>query len=117
MSFSSKQIALDIRRILLVIFIIFGFIWAGYSYLESDRGLLSDETLIVIISDDVLGEPVYGKSCSRSAYENEVEIRPGGDKASGYFVFHPVVGQASNCPSIAIIANRRTAEAWIADPP
>jgi len=117
MSFSLKQIVLNTRRILVIIFVLFGFIWAGYSYLESDTGLLSDETLIAIIANDVLGEPVYGKSCSRSAYKNEVEIRSGGDKASGYFVFNPVVGQESNCPPIAIIANRRTAETWIADPP
>jgi hypothetical protein len=108
---------LYIWRWVLITIAVLAFMWAGYSYLESDRGLLSDETLISIISDDVLGDPVYGKSCLRSAYKDNVESRLGGDRSSGYFIFNPVVGQEINCPSIAIITNRRTAEAWIADPP
>jgi hypothetical protein len=117
MNSSFIKIAIDIRRFIVIAIVIFGFFWAGYSYLGSDRALLSDDTLIAIISDDVLGDAVYGKSCPRSAYKDNVESRSGGDKASGYFVFNPIVGQEVNCPSIAIITNRRTAEAWIADPP
>lgn len=108
---------IDFIRLTGICIVIIGFFWAGYSYLESDRALLSDDTLIEIISDDILGDPVYGKSCPRSAYKDNVERRSGGDKASGYFVFNPIVGQEVNCPSIAIITNRRTAESWIADPP
>jgi hypothetical protein len=111
------KIVIDIRRLILIAIVIFGFVWAGHSYLDSDIGLLSDDTLIKIISDDVLGDLVYGKSCPRSAYKVNVESRLGGDRSSGYFIFNPVVGQEINCPAIAIITNRRTAEAWIADPP
>ena len=111
------KMSLYIGRWVLIAIAILAFMWAGYSYLESDRALLSDETLISIISDDVLGDPVYGKSCLRSAYKDNVASRLGGDRSSGYFIFNPVVGQEINCPSIAIITNRRTAEAWVADPP
>jgi hypothetical protein len=110
------KMVIDIRRLILIAIVIFGFVWAGHSYLDSDIGLLSDDTLIKIISDDVLGDPVYGKSCPRSAYKDNVESRSGGGKASSYFIFNPIVGQEVNCPSIAIIASRRTAEAWIAGP-
>lgn len=111
------KISLYIGHWVLIVIAVLVFMWAGYSYLESDMAVLSDETLISIISDDVLGDPVYGKSCRRSAYKDNVESRLGGDRSSGYFIFHPVDGQEINCPSIAIITNRRTAEAWVADPP
>ena len=117
MNLSFIKSTIDIGRLILIAIVMLGFIWAGHSYLESDMGLLSDDTLIAIISDDVLGDPAYGKSCPRSAYKDNVESRSGGDKASGYFVFNPIAGQEVNCPSIAIITNRRTAEAWIAGPP
>ncbi|MBV2183408.1 MAG: hypothetical protein KUL88_02545 [Rhizobium sp.] len=86
----------------------------GYFYLQSDIGLLGDDTCLKIISDDVLGNPLYGKSCPRSSYAKEVESLHGGDKESGFFEFHPTLGKEAQCPPIAIIVDRKTGEAWIA---
>ena len=108
------KLALETMRIIFIIFVIFGFTLIGYLYLESDMGLLSDESLISIISKDVLGNYSYGNSCPRSSYESTVNIEPGGTKGSGYFTFNPVKGQEIQCPSISIIVSRRTGEAWIA---
>lgn len=98
----------------LVIGAIFGFMWCGYSYLNSDIGLLSDETLISIISDDVLGNSEYGTSCSRISYEQKVASESGGGAGSAYLTFSPIKGKEDRCPPISIIASRRTGEAWIA---
>lgn len=89
-------------------------IWAVNLYHESDAGLLGDNTCIRIISEDVLGNPLYGMSCSRSLYAENVEVLPGGDKESGVFKFHPIPGKEVQCPPISIIVDRKTGEAWIA---
>jgi len=109
------KLALEMIRIIFFIVAFFLFHWGIYSYVQSDAGLLSDEALIAIISNDVLGHPAYGKSCPRSSYIRAVESQLGGDKGTGYFVFKPVEGQRKHCPPIAIITDRNTGEAWIAD--
>ena len=93
---------------------IFCLIWCGYAYLNSDIGLLSDETLIGIISDDILGNSEYGTSCSRTSYEPKVASESGGGAGSAYLTFIPIKGEEDRCPPISIIASRRTGEAWIA---
>ena len=108
------RLALEMARIILVIVTLFGLIWSGYSYLESDVDLLNDETLIAIISEDVLGNSSYGKSCPRSSYKENVISESGGTKGSGYFTFNPIKGEEIRCPPISIIMSRRTGEAWVA---
>lgn len=108
------KLTLEMRRIILVMGAIFGLTWCGYYYLNSDIGLLSDETLINIISDDVLGNYQYGTSCSRTSYQEKVASESGGGKGSAYLTFNPIKGEEARCPPISIIASRRTGEAWIA---
>jgi hypothetical protein len=111
-------LAVEMKRILKIIFVFVIFICVGYFYLESDIGLFSDVTLIRDISSDVLGNPNYGKSCPRSSYIKTVESHLGNsDKESAYFVFRPIQGKEKECPPIAIIASRRTGETWITDSP
>lgn len=108
------KLTLEIKWTILVMGAIFGLMWCGYSYLNSDIGLLSDETLIKIISDDVLGNSQYGTSCSRTSYEEQVASESGGGTGSAYLTFNPIKGEETQCPPISIIASRRTGEAWIA---
>jgi hypothetical protein len=108
------RLALEMARITLIIVTLFGLIWSGYYYLKSDIDLLNDETLIAIISNDVLGNSQYGNSCSRTSYEKNVISELGGTKGSGYFTFNPIQGQEIRCPPISIIVSRRTGEAWVA---
>jgi len=115
MSLIIIKLLLEMVRIFWVIGVLSLIIWGWYCYLESDASLLSDKALIAMISDDILGNPAYGKSCPRSSYVSDVESQQGGDVTSGYFVFNPVKGQEKHCPPIAIITNRKTAEARIAD--
>ena len=108
------KVAFEMKRIILGMVALFGLMWYGYYYLNSDIGLLSDETLINIISDDVLGNPRYGASCSRNSYEKIVISDAGGGKGSAYLTFNPIRGEENRCPPISIIASRRTGEAWVA---
>jgi len=108
------KVAFEIKRIILGLGVILGLMWCGYYYLNSDIGLLSDETLIKIISDDVLGNPRYGASCSRTSYEKIVVGDSEGGKGSAYLTFNPIRGEENRCPPISVIASKRTGEAWIA---
>ncbi len=88
----------------------------GYLYLRSDLDLLGDETLLKIVSTDVLGNKLYEKTCPRSSYAKDVEIPAGPNKGtSAYFKFHPASGMEVKCPPISLIVDRRTGEAWIGD--
>ena len=105
---------LYIKRMTFIIGAVFIFIYCGYSYFNSNIGLLSDKTLIGIISDSVLGNPEYGKSCTRASYQQKVISESGGGAGSAYLTFSPIKGEEDRCPLISIIASRRTGEAWIA---
>ena len=88
----------------------------GYWYVRSDIGLLGDETLLKIVSTDVLGKPSYGKSCPRSSYAKDVDIPAGSNKGeTALFKFHPVSGKEAECPPLSVIVDRKTGEAWIAN--
>jgi hypothetical protein len=108
------KLVLEMRRLILMMGAIFGLVWCGYYYLNSDIGLLSDETLINIISDDVLENDQYGTSCSRTSYEEKVFSESGGGKGSAHLTFNPIKGEEARCPPISVVASRRTGEAWIA---
>lgn len=85
-----------------------------YFVYQTDYALLGDETLLKIASTDVLGNPLYGKSCPRSSYASNVVSLPSPDKAgAAFFKFNPVAGKEAQCPPIAVIMDRKTAEAWI----
>lgn len=88
----------------------------GYLFLQSDLGPLSDETLLRIVSSDVLGTRLYEKTCPRSSYAKDVEIRHAADKrAAAYFKFRPVPGKEAQCPPIGVLVDRRTGEAWLTE--
>lgn len=108
------KLTLEMMRIILVMGAIFGLMWSGYYYLNSDIGLLSDKTLINITSDNVLENYQYAASCSRTSYEEKIAGGSEGNKDSAYLRFNPIKGEEARCPPISIIVSRRTGEAWIA---
>jgi len=108
------RLALEMMRIILLIGAIFGLMWCGYYYLNSDIDLLSDKTLINITSDDILENYQYATSCSRTSYEKKIAVGSEGNKDSAYLKFNPIKGEEARCPPIFIIVSRRTGEAWIA---
>lgn len=85
-------------------------LWGAYQFVyRTDYALLGDEYCLRIASNDVLGNPLYGKSCQRSSYANDVEIQHGRDKAgAAFFKFHPVAGKEALCPPVAVIVDRQT---------
>ena len=86
-----------------------------YFVYQTDYALLGDVTLLKIASTDVLGNPLYGKSCPRSSYASDVMSLSSPDKAgAAFFKFHPIAGKEVQCPPIAVIVDRKTAEASIA---
>jgi len=87
---------------------------AGYLFFMSDVGLLDDETCLQIAAVDVLGNPLYGKSCPRSSYVGNVEAMHSLSKdGAAFFKFQPIEGKEVECPSIAVIVDRKTGEAWL----
>lgn len=86
----------------------------SFCYFESNIGLLGDDYLLIMVSTDVLGNPLYGKSCTRSLYIKDVEINAGkSEEESGVFKFYPISGIEKECPPISVITDRRTGEAWL----
>lgn len=103
------------RAIAIGSIVLLALLGAGYLFIQSDAALLADESCLRIASTDVLGNSLYGQSCPRSSYANEVEIVHGSDKAGGAIIkFRPAAGKEAQCPPIAIIVDRKTGEAWIA---
>ena len=98
-----------------VLIALLGGIYLGYVFLyESDIGLFGDKLCLKIATDDVLGNPLYGKSCPRSSYANEVEYLHGSDKVgAALFKFRPLVGKETQCPPIVVLVDRRTGEGLI----
>lgn len=94
--------------ILILLFVI------AYLFLRSNMALLSDETCLKIASEDILGNPLYGKSCLRSSYVGSVENKHGSDKrGAAIFKFSPIQGKELQCPPVSIIVDRKTGEAWL----
>lgn len=89
--------------------------WGAYYFVyQTDYALFGDEYCLRVASTDVLGNPLYGKSCPRSSYAEDVEILRGQDKASAaFFKFHPVAGKEAQCPPVAVIVDRKTGEGWL----
>lgn len=88
----------------------------SYWYIRSNIDLFGDDYLLRIVATDVLGNPLYGKSCPRSSYAKDVEIPAGPNQGeTALFKFHPILGREVECPPLSVIADRRTGEAWIAD--
>ncbi|MNK70492.1 hypothetical protein D3C87_899160 [compost metagenome] len=86
----------------------------SYFYLRSDVGMLGDKYLLEMLSTDVLGKSLYGKSCPRSSYIDEVDVSPKGRQDSTViYKFTPLSGLELKCPSISIIVDRKTGETWI----
>ena len=85
-----------------------------YFVYQTDGGLLSDETLLDIAATDVLGNPLYGHSCPRFSYLNEVVTAlNSGNARVVLFKFTPVVGKETQSPPVVVLMDRRTAESWI----
>lgn len=95
--------------------IIFSVFLGAYHFVyQTDFALLSDETLLSIAAKDVLGNPLYGKSCPRSSYARNVGSLSDPKKTgTAFFKFTPVAGNEAQCPPVAVIMDRKTAEAWI----
>ena len=88
---------------------------AYYFVYETDDGLLGDEYCLSVASNEVLGNPLYGQSCPRAYYVSEVENLRNPNKAgAAFFKFYPLAGKEAQCPSISVIVDRRTGEAWLA---
>lgn len=86
------------------------FAWC-YSSLQSDSGLLSDQTLLKLAEDDVLGDHLYPETCPRFLYKKEIEYPYGKEpKGAAFFRFHPRMGYEGKCPSIEVSLSRYTGD-------
>ena len=101
-------------KFLIIVGVLGVLVWICYRDVRSDTGLLGDETLLKIVSNDVLGSRLYKETCPRSSYTKDIEIPAGPDKGEvAVFKFHPAPGMEVKCPPVSLIVDRRTAEAWI----
>jgi hypothetical protein len=97
-------------KVVLICVALFATLVAGsYMYVRSDIGLLSDETLLKIVSSDVLGGRLYEQTCPRSSYSNYVETAPGAEHTA-LFKFFPAPGMETKCPAVSVLMDRRTGE-------
>lgn len=100
-----------IRNFLMIFSVLLGVYLFVY---QTDFALLSDETLLNIAAKDVLGNPLYGKSCPRNSYASNVgSLFDPTKNGTAFFKFTPVAGNEAKCPPVAVIMDRKTAEAWI----
>jgi hypothetical protein len=102
------------RKLAVAASILFLFFVGSHLFYWSDIGLLSDETCLKIVSSDVLGNPVYGPSCPRTSYSEDVEYRHASGKfGAAIFRFRALPGKGIQCPSISVTVDRRSGEAWV----
>jgi hypothetical protein len=87
---------------------------AGYVYLESEVGLLADNTMRDIVKMRVFGTKLYGKSCDEASYRIEVPPYRPSNRATEV-VLHPVAGREQDCPSFTMIIDRTSGELWRID--
>ncbi len=111
------------RNLFVQILLIVGLVILGirtYDYLYSNQDLLSKETCLKYVEDDVLGKKLYSETCPRSSYLPNVDLISdvsAAAKSSGGFAFkfHPIPGKENACPALTIVVSRHTGEAWITD--
>jgi hypothetical protein len=104
-------------KAVLICITLFATVAAGsYMYLRSNIGLLSDETLLEMVSSDVLGKRLYEQTCPRASYSNYVESASGAEYTA-LFKFLPAPGMEKKCPPVSVLVDRRTGEAWLGDGP
>lgn len=89
------------------------FLGAAYLYIQSDVGLLGEALCLKIASTDVLDNPLYGQSCPRSSYADDVKNLNAPGNTAALFLFLPVVGKEIQCPPVKVIVDRKTGETWI----
>jgi hypothetical protein len=81
-------------------------------YLESDIGLLGEKYSTQIAVERVLGNSLYGVSCSKEMYKQKEDSHSSGETVL-QFEFCPIVGKELECPPVVVAVDRRTGEAWV----
>lgn len=94
-----------------------GLLIAAYLFIRSNAALLGDDTALQIASSDILGNPLYGPSCSRAFYVGQVERRADSTRNGAVRIrFFPIAGKEAQCPTVVVIVDRKTGEAWLSKP-
>lgn len=83
---------------------------AGYVFIESDKSLLGQEYAMRVASD-ALGKNLYGSTCPRSQYLDDVQKLE--NRSSFVFGFRPKPSAGENCAFTKIIVDRKTGEIWV----
>ena len=106
------------KKILIALVVLPIMLWGAYYFVyRTNYGLFSEEFCLNVISNDVLGTPLYQPSCPRASYTDEFESSYTADKNSQaiVFKFRPIPGKESQCPPRVVLVDRRTAEVWITE--
>jgi Na+-translocating ferredoxin:NAD+ oxidoreductase RnfG subunit len=83
----------------------------SYQFVKSDVSLLSDESCLHIVFNDVLGKSKYPETCDKSSYLSTVK-NTSESKNVCLFQLQPIPEKEKNCQAIAIVIDRKTGEAW-----
>lgn len=106
------------KKILITLVVLPILLWGAYYFVHrTNYGLFSEEFCLNVISNDVLGKPLYTPSCPRASYADAVESLHTVDKDSEtvFLKFTPILGKEMQCPPIGVLVDRRTAEVWITE--
>lgn len=91
----------------ILLFTAFFYVFFSYNF-----NLLSDEACLKIASNSVLGNKLYGNSCARSFYTNDVKKLHGKNSTSAFFEFVPLDDKKKQCVAIKVVVDRKTGEVW-----
>lgn len=120
-TYQSDEMLSKLLRYLMLWLLVFAGVafalWRNYEYVYSGKSLLSFETCLKFVEEDVLGKRLYSETCERSSYSEQVELlnsssdidKPGACQ----FIFHPIPGKEKACPAVTISVSRYTGEAWV----